>query len=659
MLERRWQGLARHVGSRGPWSSMLFARLPLSPRIPNLASGYATKYKLESKTISAELQERINNIPIENFRNFSIVAHVDHGKSTLSDRLLEHTGVIKAGSNMQVLDKLDVERERGITVKAQTCTMIYNHKGTDYLLHLVDTPGHVDFRAEVSRSYASCGGALLLVDASQGVQAQTVSNFYLAYSLGLKLIPVINKIDLDHADIDRAKNQIESAFELDPEDALCISAKNGTNIESVLPAVVERLPPPTVNSDAPFRGLLVDSWFDTYLGVVLLVYVVDGSVRKGQKILSAHTKLKYEVKDIGIMYPDRLSTSGLRAGQVGYIVPSMKKSTDAFVGDTFMHVDKVVDPLPGFEEPKPMVFVGAFPADGTEFNALEDSLHQLTLNDRSVTISKESSNALGQGWRLGFLGALHASVFKDRLYKEHGASIIITAPTVPYKVVWKDGKSSIISNPDDFPENTRMSNVEDLQEPFAEALIAVPQDYVGTVIKLCEDSRGLQKSIQYLSNGQALLKYLIPTAELVTDFFGRLKGTTQGYGSLDYEDAGYRSSKLVKLELLVNGKGVDALAQVMHRTQTQTKGKEWVKNFKEYVKNQLFEVVIQAKAAGKIVARETVKAKRKDVLAKLHASDISRRQKLLKNQKEGKKNMRSIGKINIPHEAYQSFLSKS
>lgn len=620
---------------------------------------YSTQFKQEAKTISPELQERISNIPVENFRNFSIVAHVDHGKSTLSDRLLEHTGVIKAGSNMQVLDKLDVERERGITVKAQTCTMLYNYKGTDYLLHLVDTPGHVDFRAEVSRSYASCGGALLLVDASQGVQAQTVSNFYLAYSLGLKLVPVINKIDLDHADIERAMNQIESAFELDRSDAICISAKNGTNIESVLPAVVERLPSPQVNPESPLRCLLVDSWFDTYLGVVLLVYVVDGSVRKGQKIVSAHTKMKYEVKDIGIMYPDRLSTPSLRAGQIGYIVPGMKNSTNAFVGDTFMSIDKIVEPLPGFEEPKPMVFVGAFPAEGTEFKTLEDSLHQLTLNDRSVTITKETSNALGQGWRLGFLGALHASVFRDRLDKEHGASIIITTPTVPYKVIWKSGEEVIISNPDDFPDQNNMSKVLDLQEPYAEALIAIPQEYIGVTIKLCEDNRGEQQSIQYLSNGQALLKYLLPMAELVTDFFGKLKGITKGYGSLDYEDGGYRSSKLVKLELLVNGNGVDALAQVMHRSQAEFRGKEWVKNFREYLKNQLFEVVVQAKAGGKIVARETVKAKRKDVLAKLHASDLSRRTKLLKKQKEGKKNMKAIGRVSIPQEAYQSFLSKS
>lgn len=560
------------------------------------------------------------------------------------------------------MDKLDVERERGITVKAQTCTMLYNYEGTDYLLHLVDTPGHVDFRAEVSRSYASCGGALLIVDASQGIQAQTVANFYLAYSLGLKLIPVINKIDLDHADIPKAKMQIEETFELEAEDAICISAKTGQNIEQVLPAVVRDIPPPKVDPEAPFfRCLLVDSWFDNYVGVVLLVYIVDGYVKKGQKIVSAHTKMKYEVKDAGIMYPDRLSmpTMGLKAGQVGYIVPGMKESSDAFIGDTFMNVDKIVDPLPGFEESKPMVFVGAFPADGVDFKSLDESLRQLCLNDRSVTLQKETSTALGQGWRLGFLGTLHASVFRERLEKEYGASIIITAPTVPFKVVWKDQSETIVSNPDNFPDTVNMQKVESLQEPYVEGLISVPQEYVGTVIKLCEDNRGVQTNIQYLTNGQVLLKYLLPMSQLVDDFFGKLKGLTKGYGSLDYEDAGYQESSIVKMELLVNGKSVDALAQVLHRSQIETRGRDWVKRFKEYIsKSSLFEVVIQARAGNKIIARETVKAKRKDVLAKLHASDISRRQKLLKKQKEGKKIMRTVGNVQIPQEAYQSFLAK-
>ncbi len=574
--------------------------------------------------------------------------------------MLELTGVIEAGSNKQVLDKLDVERERGITIKAQTCTMIYNYKGLDYLLHLVDTPGHVDFRAEVSRSYASCGGALLLVDASQGVQAQTVANFYLAYSLGLKLIPVINKIDMDAADIPKAIEQIETTFELTAEEVIPVSAKTGKNVEQILPAVIERIPPPIGKVDAPLQCLLVDSWFDKYLGVVLLVHIVFGSVKKGQKILSAHTNLKYDVKDVGIMYPNGISTDKLQAGQVGFIVPGMKTSADAHIGDTFMTVGSEVEPLPGFEEAKPMVFVGAFPTDGSDFTKLDDSLSHLVLNDRSVTLHRETSNALGQGWRMGFLGSLHASVFKERLEKEYGASIIITAPTVPYKIIWRDGKETIITNPDEFPDySIYSSKVEDLEEPYVEAIMTFPQDYLGTVMKLCENNRGIQKEVNYLTTGQVLLKYEIPLSHLVDDFFGKLKGLTQGYASLDYEDAGYRSSEIIKLELLVNGNGIDALAQVMHKSQVERRGREWVSRFKEFMRYQLFEVVIQAKAAGKIVARETIKAKRKDVLAKLHASDISRRQKLLKRQKEGKKQMKSVGRISIPNEAYHGFLKKN
>ncbi|KAH3678213.1 hypothetical protein WICMUC_001642 [Wickerhamomyces mucosus] len=609
---------------------------------------------------SQSIQERLDSIPIERYRNFSIVAHVDHGKSTLSDRLLELTGVIEKGSNKQVLDKLDVERERGITVKAQTCSMFYNYKGEDYLLHLVDTPGHVDFRAEVSRSYASCGGALLLVDASQGVQAQTVANFYLAYSLGLKLIPVINKIDLDHADIPRSIDQVETTFELPKEDIIKVSAKTGLNVPDLLPAIVERIPPPTGKLDNPFRSLLVDSWYDSYLGVVLLVHVVDGSINKGQRIFSPHTQKKYEVKEVGMMYPDRFPTDRLKAGQVGYIVCGMKNTIEAIIGDTFMNVNQPTTPLPGFEEPKPMVFVGAFPADFTDFKDLDDHMNHLVLNDRSVTLQRETSNALGQGWRLGFLGSLHASVFKERLEKEYGASLILTNPTVPYKVILGDGEEKIITNPDDFPDHTtKRMNVSKFQEPYVEALMTFPQEYLGNVIKLCDNNRGIQKEITYLTTGQVLLRYEIPLAHLVEDFFGKLKSTTRGYASLDYEDAGYHDSKICKLELLINGKGVDALAQVMHHSLVQTVGKEWVEKFKEHVKNQLFEVIIQAKANNKIVARSTVKAKRKDVLAKLHASDISRRKKLLVNQKEGKKRMKAIGNISVNQDAYQAFLRRS
>lgn len=604
------------------------------------------------------MQERIAEIPIERYRNFSIVAHVDHGKSTLSDRLLEMTGVVQPGQK-QVLDKLDVERERGITIKAQTCSMLHNHKGLDYLLHLVDTPGHVDFRAEVSRSYASCGGALLLVDASQGVQAQTVANFYLAYSMGLKLIPVINKIDLQQADIPSAIEQVESTFELPAEDIIQVSAKTGLNVEQLLPAIIERMPAPKGQVKKPFRALLVDSWYDPYLGVVLLVYVADGMVRKGQRIFSPHTERKYEVKDVGIMYPDRVSIDNLKAGQVGYIVCGMKVTSEAMIGDTFMNVNHPTEPLPGFEEPKPMVFVGAFPADDTEFKDLDDKMSQLVLNDRSVTLQRETSNALGQGWRLGFLGSLHASVFKERLEKEHGASLILTNPTVPYKVVYTTGEETIVTNPDDFPDGTtKRQSVSKFQEPFVQALMTFPQEYLGTVIQLCDNNRGVQKEISYLTTGQCLLNYEIPLSHLVDDFFGKLKSATRGYASLDYEDAGYRDSKICKLELLVNGNGVDALAQVMHTSLVQSMGKEWVEKFKEHIKNQLFEVIIQARANNKIVARSTIKAKRKDVLHKMHASDITRRKKLLVKQKEGKKRMKAIGNVSVNQEAYQAFLRR-
>jgi elongation factor 4 len=558
-----------------------------------------------------------------------------------------------------VLDKLDVERERGITVKAQTCSMFYEYEGKDYLLHLVDTPGHVDFRAEVSRSYASCGGALLLVDASQGVQAQTVANFYLAYSMGLKLIPVINKIDLQQADIPSAIEQVESTFELPQEDIIQVSAKTGLNVEQLLPAIIERIPPPTGKLELPFRSLLVDSWYDSYLGVVLLVYVVDGTVKKGQRIFSPHTERKYEVKDVGIMYPERVSIDVLRAGQVGYIVCGMKVTSEAMIGDTFMNVSTPVEPLPGFEEPKPMVFVGAFPADDTDFKDLDDHMNHLVLNDRSVTLQRETSNALGQGWRLGFLGSLHASVFKERLEKEYGASLILTNPTVPYKIVMTNGEEHIVTNPDDFPDGTtKRQNVAKFQEPYVQAIMTFPQEYLGTVIQLCDNNRGIQKEISYLTTGQCLLNYEIPLSHLVDDFFGKLKSTTRGYASLDYEDAGYKDSKICKLELLVNGRGVDALAQVMHHSLVQSVGKEWVEKFKEHIKNQLFEVVIQAKANNKIVSRSTVKAKRKDVLHKMHASDITRRKKLLVKQKEGKKRMKAIGNVSVNQEAYQAFLRR-
>lgn len=618
---------------------------------------------LNREAYRKQIEERISKIPIENYRNFSIVAHVDHGKSTLSDRLLELTGVIQPGSNKQVLDKLDVERERGITIKAQTVSMMYVDPETneDYLLHLVDTPGHVDFRAEVSRSYASCGGALLIVDASQGVQAQTVANFYLAYSMGLKLIPVINKIDLDQADIPRAIEQVETTFELPGEECIPVSAKTGLNVGNIIPSIIKNIPAPTGDVNKPLKALLVDSWHDPYQGVVMLVHIVDGQLKKGMKLLSAHYNKKYDVKEVGIMYPDRMPMDRIKAGQVAYVIPGMKNPREALVGDTFFRFGdhEGLEPLPGFEEPKPMVFVGAFPSDGTEFNVMDDHMQNLVLNDRAVTLEKETSNALGLGWRLGFLGSLHASVFKERLEKEYGAKIILTAPTVPYKIVYRDGSEKIITNPDGFPVADKQQNVLAYMEPYVEAIMTIPDEYTGTVMTLCEGSRGIQKSLEYLTTGQVLLKYEIPLGELVEDFFGKLKGCTKGYASLDYEDAGYKKSDIAKMELCVNGEPQDALTTIIHKSQAQSRGKEYVSKFKEYLKNQLFEVAIQAKVNNKVVARETLKARRKDVTQKLHAADISRYKKLLERQKEGKKQMKATGRVHISHDAYQAFLRRS
>ncbi|KAJ9657818.1 Translation factor guf1 mitochondrial [Coniosporium apollinis] len=640
-------------------------RLPASASIPPSVGRRAfqsTPFRSAQAT-RAELEKRIADIPIERFRNFCIVAHVDHGKSTLSDRLLELTGTIEPGGNKQILDKLDVERERGITVKAQTCTMIYNYKGEDYLLHLVDTPGHVDFRAEVSRSYASCGGALLLVDASQGVQAQTVANFYLAFSQGLELVPIINKVDLPSADPQRALEQMKNTFELDTDKAVLVSAKTGLNVEAILPSVVEQIPAPVGDHTAPLRLLLVDSWYSNYKGVILLVRIFEGQVKAGDHIRSFATGLKYIVGEVGMMYPDQTPLSVLRAGQVGYIYfnPGMKRSQEAKVGDTYTTVgsEKLVEPLPGFEEPKSMVFVAAFPVDQSDYEHLEDSINQIVLNDRSVTVQKESSEALGAGWRLGFLGTLHCSVFEDRLRQEHGASIIITPPNVPCKVIWRDGTETIITNPADFPDDASVHmKVAELQEPYVAATITLPEEYLGKVIELCEANRGEQKELSFFTATQVILKYEIPLAHLVDDFFGKLKGATKGYASLDYEEAAWRRSNITKLQLLVNKAPVDAVARIVHTSQIERLGRAWVTKFKEHVDRQMFEVVIQAAAGRRVVARETLKPFRKDVLAKLHASDVSRRKKLLEKQKEGKKKMRAVGNIAIDQKAFQAFLAK-
>lgn len=623
---------------------------------------HSTSIRLAAK-VKTDLERRIEQIPIERFRNFCIVAHVDHGKSTLSDRLLELTGTIEKGGLKQSLDRLDVERERGITVKANTCSMVYNHNGEDYLLHLVDTPGHVDFRAEVSRSYASCGGALLLVDASQGVQAQTVANFYLAFAQNLTLVPVLNKVDLPTADKQRTLDQLRDTFEIESTNAVSVSAKTGLNCEELLPMIVDQIPAPTTDDGAPLKLLLVDSWYDNYKGVILLVRIFDGSIRPGDRIASLATGLQYTVGEVGIMYPLETSQTVLRAGQVGYVYfnPGMKRSKDAKIGDTFTTVgnqDKV-KMLPGFEEPKSMVFVSAFPTDQGDYSRLEDSIHQVTLNDRSVSIMKESSEALGAGWRMGFLGTLHCSVFEDRLRQEHGAELIITPPSVPFKIVWRDGTEEVMSNPNSFPDHQMAhQTVAEYQEPYITATITMPEEYLGKVIELCEGNRGQQESLSFFTATQVILKYLLPLERLVDDFFGKLKSATKGYASLDYEDAGFKSSSITKLQLHVNKVPVDAVARVVHTSQAERLGKEWVTKFTKHVSRQMFEVVIQAVTGKKIVARETLKPFRKDVTAKLHAADVSRRRKLLERQKEGRKKLRAVGNVAIDNKAFQSFLAK-
>lgn len=624
---------------------------------------FHTTIPRQAAKVKTDLERRIEQIPIERFRNFCIVAHVDHGKSTLSDRLLELTGTIEKGGLKQSLDRLDVERERGITVKANTCSMVYNHNGEDYLLHLVDTPGHVDFRAEVSRSYASCGGALLLVDASQGVQAQTVANFYLAFAQDLTLVPVLNKVDLPTADKQRTLDQLRDTFEIDSSNAVAVSAKTGLNVEQILPVIVDQIPAPTTDDKAPLRLLLVDSWYDNYKGVVLLVRIFDGTIKPGDKVISFATGITYTVGEVGIMHPLETPQTMLRAGQVGYVYfnPGMKRSKDAKIGDTFTTLgnqDKV-KMLPGFEEPKSMVFVSAFPTDQGDYAHLEDSIHQVTLNDRSVSIMKESSEALGAGWRMGFLGTLHCSVFEDRLRQEHGANLIITPPSVPFKIVRKDGTEEVMTNPNSFPDGSLLhQHIVDLQEPYITATITMPEEYLGKVIEMCEGNRGQQESLSFFTATQVILKYQLPLERLVDDFFGKLKSLTKGYASLDYEDAGFKSSSITKLQLHVNKVPVDAVARVVHTSQAERLGKEWVTKFAKHVDRQMFEVVIQAVAGKKIVARETLKPFRKDVTAKLHAADISRRRKLLERQKEGRKKLRAVGNVAIDNKAFQSFLAK-
>lgn len=590
----------------------------------------------------------------DRIRNFSIIAHVDHGKSTLADRLLEITGAISSRvKHEQFLDKLQVEKERGITVKAQTASLFYTHKGTTYLLNLIDTPGHVDFSYEVSRSLYACQGALLLVDAAQGVQAQTMANFYLAMEHDLKIIPVLNKIDLANADPKRVIHEMEKVFEIDPNSVLHISAKTGLGINTILNSIVERITPPSGTATKPLKALLFDSWFDEYRGVVCLVEIVDGELFKGNKIIAASTNQEYEILDIGLMYPEPTPTDALYTGQVGYIIAGMKSVKDALVGDTFYLSKKPVTPLPGFKRSKPMVFAGIYPVEASEYEELKDAIEKLTLNDPSVHVEKESSVALGFGFRCGFLGLLHLDVFKQRLEQEYNLTIISTAPTVRYKVKLTNGEEIEVDNPSKFPDTVR---IDEVLEPMINATIITPKEYLGNVLKLCQERRGEQADMSYLDEDRLILSYRLPLNETVLDFYDKLKSCSAGYASFDYEAAGYIPSDLVKMNILLNGKPVDALSVIVHTDKAYYLGRELAKKLREVIHRQLFEVAIQAAIGSKVIARETVSALRKDVTAKCYGGDISRKRKLLEKQKAGKKKMKQVGNVEIPQEAFLTIL---
>jgi elongation factor 4 len=590
-------------------------------------------------------------------RNFSIIAHIDHGKSTLADRLLEVTGTISDRvKHEQFLDKLQVEKERGITVKAQTASMFYECNGQTYLLNLIDTPGHVDFSYEVSRSLYACQGALLLVDASQGVEAQTMANFFLAFDQDLTIVPVINKIDMAAADPDRVAAQLRSLFDFEPEKVIRASGKSGIGMNDILNAVVEQIPAPAGETQGLLKALLFDSWFDEYRGVICLIAIKDGMIKKGDRITLAQANVTYEVLELGLMYPELTPMEALYAGQVGYLITGMKTVKEARVGDTIYREKKPVNPFPGFKPAKPMVFAGIYPVDNDDFNALNDAIEKMTLNDASLTIEKKTSVALGLGFRCGFLGLLHMDVFRQRIEQEYGLSVIATAPSVLYKVTMAHtGEVVNIESPSDFPE---VQKIEQVSEPIILATIIVPTQYLGNLIKLCEEKRGIQLDLKYLDEQRVILKYKLPLNEVATDFYDQLKSVSSGYASFDYEEAGYEPADLVKMDILLNGKPVDALSAIVHRDKAQYIGRDLCERLRAVIPRQLFEVIIQAALGSKILARESIAPLRKDVTAKCYGGDISRKRKLLEKQKEGKKRMKQVGSVEVPQEAFLSILKR-
>ena len=591
----------------------------------------------------------------DKIRNFCIVAHIDHGKSTLADRFIELTNTVaKRDMSAQLLDSMDIERERGITIKLTPTTMKYNYKGEEYTLNLIDTPGHVDFSYEVSRSLMACEGAILVVDASQGVQAQTLANVYLAFDAKLEIIPVLNKVDLPSADCDKVIKEIEDIIGIPAEDAPRISAKTGLNIEEALQRVVETVPPPKGDENAPLKALIFDSYYDSYKGAVSMVRIVDGSVKAGDTIKFMQTGKSFEVTEVGIFAPKNVETEILQAGDVGYICASIKNVSDTKVGDTITLVENPTPkPLDGFKVAVPMVFSGIFPLDGSKYEELKEALEKLQLNDASLHFEKETSTALGHGFRCGFLGLLHMEIINERLEREFNLDLITTAPSVEYKIKEVNKEAYLISNPSFMPSPTAIENME---EPMVKMEIITPPEYMGNIMDLCSERRGEYKNMQYLDANRTKLSYIIPLNEIVYDFFDKIKSLSKGYASMDYELCGYQESDLVKMDILLNGDICDALSIIVHRSKAYSRGRSLCEKLKEVIPRHLFEIPIQAVIGGKVIARETISAVRKDVLAKCYGGDVTRKRKLLEKQKEGKKRMRKLGSVELPSEAFISIL---
>ncbi len=600
---------------------------------------------------------QVKQAPKEKIRNFSIIAHIDHGKSTLADRILEHTGAVQTSKMRdQYLDKMEIERERGITIKAQSVRINYQYQDKWYVLNLIDTPGHVDFTYEVSRSLASCEGALLVVDASQGVEAQTIANLYLAMEHDLEIIPVINKIDLPSADVERVKEEIERILGIDASEAIPVSAKKGLGIREVLDAVVERIPPPKGDPNAPLKALVFDSWFDNYRGVVTTVRVIDGRVEAGHEIMLMSTKKRFLVEEVGLFSPELVKVKSLSAGEVGYLMAGIKQVSDTQVGDTITLANNPTrEPFPGFTKMKPMVFAGLYPVEAADYELLKEALEKLSLNDASFSFEPETSAALGFGFRCGFLGLLHMEIVQERLEREFEIRLIVTSPTVIYRVKKTDGTVLYIDNPTDMPQPEKIDTIE---EPMVKVTVITPAEFVGSLMGLFTERRGIQEGMEYIDPTRVMLIYKLPLSEILVEFYDRLKSLSRGYASMDYEFAGYQAADMVKLDILLNSQPVDALSVIVHREHAARKGRELARRLKELIPRQLFEVAIQAAIGRKIVARETVKALRKNVTAKCYGGDITRKRKLLEKQKKGKQRMKQIGKVEVPQEAFLSILKE-